>query len=386
MESWDRWRRRPTVRLGTSLGAAGALVAVVGSWLVAGDSFGSTGFGEEPSTALGTITGLALVATGWGAISMRRTGAVAAAGAVALVLGWPTFTFFVTYDSLSGPSIDAMLLVPALALTLAYLVGTGRGHPSTLGVALVLGWLFVVDKVGSLSNMGSAFFVVDPFASDPFAPDPFASDPFASDPFASDPFGPSSFSAPDPTTIGLVSLLIGLGYLAAATLFDRQDRRGLATPFVPASILATVVGVLALGQDLGDVGLAMALIALGAGYQWFGSRRDRRASAWVGIAVLVWGVGLLIGELVEGARAGGVLAFLVGLGLVAAAHAVEQQQDEPSELVEDRPPGVLAAATPVAVPGTLAATAGTEAVGTSDTGPRGPGWWLASDGNWYPPQ
>src|SRR3546814_1877769 len=63
------------------------------------------------------------------------------------------------------------------------------------------------------------------------------------------PFSPS-FDAPDPTTMGVLSLALGIGYLVVTRRLDRHQRHGVATPFALATLPTMYVGTLLMADDL----------------------------------------------------------------------------------------------------------------------------------------
>ncbi|HVE64783.1 MAG TPA: hypothetical protein VNB94_13410 [Mycobacteriales bacterium] len=152
-----------------------------------------------------------------------------------------------------------------------------------------------------------------------------------------------------PGAVGIVALLFGVGYLAAAATLDRSDRAGTATPFQAVGIVALVTALSALGEDLGDVGSALASLVAGAGLLWLGTTARRRLTSWVGAALAFGGLVAFVIAVVEDAVPAGILLLVLGLGVVAAAQAVLTHDDggddsaEPWAHPSDAPP-----ATPVA--------------------------------------
>src|SRR4029450_4318738 len=84
----------------------------------------------------------------------------------------------------------------------------------------------------------------------PFAPD----EPFpGEEPFPGDEFT-SQGDEPNPTTLGIISLVFGGAYLVSARLLDRRGFAGTATPFVVVSLAAIPAGIAFLGDDLAAAG------------------------------------------------------------------------------------------------------------------------------------
>ncbi len=232
---------------------------------------------------------------------------------------------------------------------IAYLVGPGAGRPVLLGFALAFGWLFAIQAVEdpfqsgleppTLLEEGPLPGVDDPAPleeDDPFADDPFADDEF-DDEFGTDvgdDFGSESSGAGSATTVGIISVLFGAGYLVGARLLDR---RGVPGPGVPLSFVGHValpVGVVFLSEDLEAVGTGIAFIVIGGLAIWSGALGSRRATTVIGAIEIFVGIILVIGEFMEDSSATsvGVTFFVVGALIVLAAQLLHGQTGETPQL------------------------------------------------------
>src|SRR3546814_12910942 len=95
------------------------------------------------------------------------------------------------------------------------------------------------------------------------------------------PFSPS-FDAPDPTTMGVLSLALGIGYLVVTRRLDRHQRHGVATPFALATLPTMYVGTLLMADHLEPAGPGLLLPLLGGGLAYHGPTVGRCGPAWVG--------------------------------------------------------------------------------------------------------
>lgn len=320
-----RARRRATPRLGVALAGAGAIVAVLGSLFVGFDELFPEGFGEPNETG-GIIVTLVVMGAGYGLLAATRDGPLATAGATASALALPFLLFFVTFDPTEAPgfSVDAVLLVSTIGWTAAYLLGPGRGRPFFFGSALVGVWLFILEQVESVFSA------------------PF--DPFTTLFFQQvDGFGGTGFQAPDPGTIGVISLMFGAAYLVAAFGLDRLGGRGFATPCLAVGVVALGVGYVALAEDLELMGTGVLVTATGSVVAYFGAWGVRRGTAWLGAAAVGLGLVLIVADITEDSSliTIGVVFLLVGVALVALAHSLAQGWREPSELGDQRWAGLF---------------------------------------------
>lgn len=304
-----RWSSRPQPRFGNTIAATGSALAVVGVLVLAGDQLGDDG---EPfangggSAAPGVLLSALILAAGLLLVARSRTGPLATAGVVSAAVGVPSLLFFATWSSdeiVGSSSADIILGGSTLAWAALYFVGPWRARPLFLGLALVGLWLFTMKQV-------QGDFSFDPFGQG-----------------EGSPFG-SSFS-----DLGAVSLGFGTVYLLVTFPLERRGYHGIATPFVPAGIVALVAGVALLSPDLEADGTGALLVALGTGLALVGAIGwQRRFSMWLGgIGVFVGASTLLGNNAHDSATALGIASIAVGIGVVALAYAVAQQWNEPPE-------------------------------------------------------
>jgi hypothetical protein len=343
-----RAARRSEPRLWVVLAAVGCLLAVNGVLTISGDAQVEDS-GEPGPTWPGILLCLLVVCAGYLLMHRFREAPAASAGVTAVVLALPPLMYFLTFDDDSLPgvpfSLDAVLALSALVWLVSYLVGPGRGRPLLLGAALLFAWLFVLQVVEDPFEsdfddppiIGEEFGTDDPFADEGFGTDdPFADEGFGTDdPFADEGFGTqtSGSNEPDWTTLGIVSLLFGAGYLFVARRLDRRRFAGTATPFVSIGLVALPVGILFLGEDLEQAGTGIAFVIAGVVMAWLGAISGRRGTTVIGALEVLVGVGLVIGDAMEESSPTtiGITLLVVGAAIVAAAHLLHSATGEPGQ-------------------------------------------------------
>lgn len=111
---------------------------------------------------------------------------------------------------------------------------------------------------------------------------------------------------------GVMSMVIGLVYLAAAFGLDRKRYAGAATPFLVIGMLATALGAVLVVSDVAWLaGLMVA--ATGTLGIWVAVPSRRRGSAWLGLAIVVTGVLVFTIDIFSDSES------VVGFGLLTAA-------------------------------------------------------------------
>lgn len=328
-----RWRAEP--RASTALAGAGCALAILGVLIVAGDT-GATDddFNKVPGIVLSAL----VVGAGFFTLRSARPGALATAGSVAAALGVPPLMFFLTFDENGLPpySTEGILIVSTLAWLAAYAVGPGRGRPFFLGAGLIGVWfslLQLTEKVfdapyGLMGGFFGGFSDEATFEATGTAIDGSSSFGGVDQ---GGPFG-GEFDAPDPTTIGLLSLALGIGYLLLTRWLDRRGHHGAATPFALATLPTLALGVLTLSDDLEQAGTGLLLVVLGVVLAHHGSTVGRRATAWVGGAAAALGGAVFMSDMTDDATVGGMLFIAAGIGLVAGGHALAAALSEPDEM------------------------------------------------------
>jgi hypothetical protein len=315
-----RATRRAEPRLGVVLAGAGMVLTIIGVLSWSGDELGEGTGGSDKG--LGIVLSLAVVAAGYALQALYRRGPLAAAGTVAATLGVPSLLFFLTFDAdkaLEGEppfSLDAVLLVSAVIWLVSYAIGPGRGRPFPLGTALVVLWLYVVEK--SEGVIALPFTLFGDLVAGGLGED-------------------LGRSQPDVTNIGALSMLFAAGYYVASLLLDRTGRHGIATPVLAAGVLPLVVGIATLSDDLDTAGVGIVSVILGFIVASIGTAGiGRRFTSWFGGAGVVFGVLLLIDEAVgDSSRNAGIVAIIVGVGVVILAQALSMATNEPDEMVID---------------------------------------------------
>jgi hypothetical protein len=359
-----RGRRRAEPRVSIAIAGAGCALAVLGVLIISGDTgAGDDGdFNKYPGAVLSAL----VVAGGFAVLTRVRGGAIATAGAVAAAIGVPPLMFFITFDQDGFPpySTDGILVVATAAWLVSYAIGPARGRPFFLGAGLIGLWLTVLQLVEDVFDAPFGFFAPFGVSSEQtftetgvaIGPDGSFADPAFQDPSSSGAPEPlvqdvTSFDPPDPATIGLLTLGLGIAFVLVGRHLDRRGHHGTATPFALAALPTLLTGPLFLAEDLEQAGTGLLLLGIGAGLAFHGAMSHRRATAWVGGAAAAIGAAVFLGDMSDDAMVIGMLYLAAGLGLVAGGHAVATALREPDEM-EVTQPAPLAVAVPAAGAGT----------------------------------
>ena len=339
LERLGAWAaRRPEPRLWVSVAGAGCLMAVTGLIAIAGDAQVDDS-GDVGSTAPGILIFLLVVSAGYLLMQFARETPAATAGVTAVVLGMPLLAYFVTFDESDTPplSVEAILGLPALVWLVSYVVGPGRGRPLLLAAGLIFGWLFVVQVVEDPTNAGS---LAPPLVEGEVFGDPFDdsvgdgyADSIGAGGLPEDEYGYSD--EPSWTTVGLVSLVFGAGYLAATRLLDRRGHAGTATSFVVAGHIALPIGLAYLADSLELAGTGVAFVVAGGLIGWLGAVGGRRFTTIIGALEMIFGLYLVVGDAMEGSSTTGVGFTLFALGgvIVGLAHLLHLVTGETSQIM-----------------------------------------------------
>jgi hypothetical protein len=340
--------RRAEPRLWISLAGAGCALAVAGVVIISGDAqVGEDGL-SDGSRLPGIVLCLAVAAVGYALLHWFAEAPAATAGVTAIALAVPPFFYFLTFDADGAPpwSAEAILALSAVVWLVSYVMGPARGRPLLLGAGLVAVVLLAFQFMEQPFSTGFEATFVD---ESPFAPE----EPFpGEEPFPEDEFTTQG-AEPDPTTLGIISLVFGGAYLVAARLLDRRGFAGTATPFVVASLAAIPAGIAFLGDDLEAAGAGAAAIVAGLAVAWLGARSGRRASTVIGAGGVALGIVLITADAMEDSSPTSIgIALLVAGGSVAlAAQLLHMQTGEspqmtpgPSVFGRPRPPTDMHAA------------------------------------------
>ncbi|MEO7427886.1 MAG: hypothetical protein ABIY48_00750, partial [Acidimicrobiales bacterium] len=258
-------------------------------------------------------------------------GPLATAGVAAAALGVPPLVFFLTFDQGGFPpySTNGILIVSTVAWLGAYAVGPGRGRPFFLGAGLLGFWLTILQLTEHVFE--APFGFLGGFRSSSSTSFGDSTGAIGGSSFDSRVNGPS-FHVPDPTTLGLVSLGLGLAYLVAGRWLDKRGHHGVATPFALATLPTLFAGTLFMADDLQQAGTGLLALVIGAGLAWHGASAGRRVTAWLGGAATAIGAGVFLGDMTDDATVGGMLFMAAGIGLVAAGHGISLALGEPDEM------------------------------------------------------
>jgi hypothetical protein len=315
--------RRAEPRASIALAGAGCVLAVVGVLIVSGDTGATDGdFSRWP----GVILSAAVVVAGYLVLTRVHRGAVATGAAVAAALGVPPLLFFLTFDQGGLPpySTETILGVSAVAWLASYVWGPGRGRPFFLGAGLLALWATVLQLTEEIFDAPYGFF--GGWAATTASID-------------GDFGGPTSFHAPDPTTLGVLSLVVGIAYLVIGRLLDGSGHHGAATPVAAATLPVLATAPIFLADDLDTAGTGLLLVALGLALAVNGAAAGRRATTWVGGAAVALGVATFLSDMTDDATVGGMLFLAGGLALVFAGHVYANLRQEPDELAVTIPHG-----------------------------------------------
>ena len=335
-----RARERPTGSFSVALGGAAGLfvVAAVVVLIVelAGDRDDVTGPGA------GCTAGLLIAAY----VAAQWRGPVRSAATTAVVLSVPLFFLFLIAGDGNASQDDVSLAfaLSAVALAVAFFVGSLRARAVLLGATLIFAWAFLILQV-----------------SDSSSPIPFADSEVRS------PFGESnSFafnsSASSSSDVATASLIFGGVVLAVAFTADRRRLRGLGTPLVAVGAFTTLAGAVGLASTVDSAaGAGFIVAAAGLVVGIVGGIHQRRGTSWVGAITVVVGLAVVVANLAGDSNWGAIglsLACAAGLLAVAMLLAWRLGNEGGSPDATDRAPS--AAPTPVAVGATEHDPAGGE--------------------------
>jgi hypothetical protein len=275
--------------------------------------------GETGSQYPGLFLTLAVIVVGVGLAARFRSGPLAAGGVAASAVALPPFVFFLTFSDTSPPSFNSILFISTAGWLAAYLVGPSRGHTLYLGIALVGLWLWFLEVTEKLFSFPTDFLagLAQTASGDVLGGTPATS--------------LDASAAPDASNIGVYSVGFAIAYLVVARVLDRRGARGMATPFVFGGIVTLVIGIAALGDDLEAIGTGAAFTVAGLALCYFGATESRRATNWSGAILIFFGVTTIVADPFDSPSTFGLVEIIVGLGVIAVAHAVAQHWHEPAE-------------------------------------------------------
>lgn len=346
----DRVARRAEPRLGIALAGVGTVVIFVGVLVWAGErAAGDPNTGTDSDTTLGVLLCAAVVAAGYALLFWFRRGPLATAGVVATVVGVPLALGFATLDTTPSTStepdilyalpfsVDAIALVSIAAWLASYFwVPMARGRVFYLAASTLFLWLYVAEK----AEAGSAGYLVTLPLNVLYFPFVYGFSEFGEGP-----------QLPEPTTIGIVSAILGLGYYAGAVVLDRQGRHGAATPFAVAGLVITAIAIGHLAGDLQAIGTGLVLMVLGTALALHGATQGRRVTTWGWAAAAGLGLVVVLADIFEDTAAGfGVVAILLGIAVILVGHLLtirfaepDEMSGGPSRFTRPRPPTAPAA-------------------------------------------
>lgn len=332
-----RGRRRAEPRSSIAIAGAGCALGILGALVIAADTGldeSSGDFNRWPGVLLCAL----IVGAGFFLLASTEGGPIATAGSVAAAVAVPPLMFFATFDQNSLPpySSEVILIVSTGVWLVAYLVGPGRGRPFFLGAGLLALWLTALQLIENLFD--APFDAIASFSE--------ASGSF--DTAGSFDSGPT-LTAPDASTIGVISLGFAVAYLLLGRALDKVGRHGIATPFALAALPCLAVGIGALSPDLEQAGTGLLLILVGLVLTLHGASVWRRFTTWLGGAVTALGAAVFLGDMTDDATVAGMLFLAAGIALVFAGHAIAAALREPDEMDVTMPP------VPISVPASAAA-------------------------------
>jgi hypothetical protein len=323
--------RRPDPRVATVVAAAGCGLAVFGTLALGGDALDGDG-GSSGSQIPGVVLCLALLVSGLVLVRNTTSTAFRTAGSFAAVAAIPPLLFFLTFDEGGFPpySTEAILVLSAAAWIAMHFVGPTRGRIVPLGAGLVAAWLALLQVTEE--PFTAPFDLFDATFGGVIVDGGGSFDDDGS-------FG--RFDVPDPTTMGAISLLVGLGLGFVGLRLHRQGQVGRATAFAAATAITLPVAVAFLAVDLEQVGSGLLLVVLGLALTISGAAQSRRFTAWFGGVGVFYGVLLLLEEAIgsdASITAIGLASLVAGAVVVAGAHLLSKGLDEPDEEVDGPSP------------------------------------------------
>ncbi len=293
------WRaeRRPSVGFAHVLGAVAGVFAVVA--MVA---FVIAAAGDDPR-AVGILFSLVLVAAAK-LLGFKAPGPVRSACTAVLVLAVPVLWFFALAGdgTLEESHLRGILILTIISYVALYLLGWTVGRGVFLAGALLVLASWIAFEISS--NGGGIVPLGDQLSSS-----------------ASSSVNLGSASSGSSTAAAVVTMLLGLAYLATGASLDRKRLMGVATPFVAVGAYETVTGAIALGAQESTLVGGLLAIAAGAIVGLVASRgENRRASTWFGALAVFGGMVAIIADVAPSSAAGvgGIAtAFAVVLGVGA---------------------------------------------------------------------
>jgi hypothetical protein len=201
-------------------------------------------------------------------------------------------------------------------------------------LALLFLWVWLVGEVISFGEDVAPTYFGDSFAvtgteadfTDPFAtPEPVPRDD-------------------DSLEVGVLSALLGGGYLLAMRGLDRRGLAGVATAFAVPGVAALAVSVGSLGEASGEL-VVGGLLGVGAGVfaAWCAAVTRRRFTTWAGASLGAVGALLVAIDLSgtdgddEGIVALGALTSAAGLALMALSWPIRALSGEPERGDDEGP-------------------------------------------------
>ena len=288
------WRaeRRPSPGFAHVLGAVAGIFAVVATV-----AFVVAAAGDDPQI-VGIIFSLVLVAAAK-LLGFKAPGPVRSACTAALVLAVPVLWFFAFAGggSFGRGEYRGVLILTAVSYAALYLLGWTVGRGVFLAGTLLVSTSWIAFEIAG--NGGGLVPFQDQLSSS------------ASSTVDVGSVGSSGSS----TAAAVVTILLGLAYLAAGAALDRRRLVGVATPFVAVGAYETITGAVALGAQESTLVGGLLAIAAGAVVGLVAARgENRRASTWFGAVAVFGGMVAIIADVAPSSAA--------GVGGIAAAFAV----------------------------------------------------------------
>ncbi|MEO7398282.1 MAG: DUF2510 domain-containing protein [Ilumatobacteraceae bacterium] len=308
-------RDRPAPRLAPALAGAGGAVVALG--IVAG-VVGNDGSRARTFAAAIVVLALALAVRLFVKGHVEPRSAAVGAG----VIGVFAFGFAIVADD----ARDAWgILVVGLLFLAAWVLPGFRGRPIMLGI----GALLMVFSLGAATG------------SDDGTNEILADVPFI------DVVGGKE----------AVFLVAAAALLGLVWLLDRAGYRGVGTSLVVAALVSAFVGVAQASSNIGSVGTAVLIFAVGIVVCLVGSHGDRRATTWWGALLVTIGAVAFFAAVMDpdsiGSTAGMLLIsgalLIVGPAIVRLIRSSQNRSDPPPSAA-DTPSTQEVAASPLPPP------------------------------------
>lgn len=308
------WRadRRPEPGFGHVLGAgAGAFFVFATMSLVAEIT-------DDNATVPGILFSVALMVAA-AVLGAHAVGPIRSACITVFVLTTPALWFFV-FSGNNGEATRgdarAIYLLSIAVYAVLFILLWSRGRGVLLAVLLIAFTIWVLFEVGG--DHGGSIPFSDQVSSSSSSSGSFSFDSGSSG--SGEPVFVEKDQGNTNTATEAVALSLGLIYLLAAWRLDRQNLRGLATPFIAVGAIAGIAGAISLGAEDSVLAGGLSAAAIGAIVGVIGGLGfQRRGTTWIGVIFIVGGLIAIAADTSDDplGLAGLFALFAIALGALA---------------------------------------------------------------------